>query len=319
MNHNLYESLIEDPSFISWVHSDFEESDSKWSDFIDENPDDYETINKAIFAIRSLKGDSFEFPQKHELLSRIEKSIGAEVLPISGNRPFTIRKILAYAASLTAILFFAVYFIGKKEYISDTGKQLLVTLPDQSSVTLNSHATLRFNTILWNFKRTVELQGEGFFEVTKGQTFDVNTPEGTVSVLGTSFNVDSRLNHFHVFCFTGKVSVTGTKSTQKYVLLPHEGIQIQNGTATKLSDRKRLRSEPFWKSGQEYFEETTLTDVVVDIQKYFEQKITISPDIQNIRLTGYVPTDNFDTALQHITWPLELQFKKENNQVYIYK
>jgi ferric-dicitrate binding protein FerR (iron transport regulator) len=319
MNHNLYESLIVDPSFISWVHSDFEESDSKWSDFIDENPDDYETINKAIYTIRSFRGETFTFPQKQELLSKIEKSIGAEVISISSHQRFPVKKILAYAASLTAILVFALYFIGKKEYISETGKQLLVTLPDQSRVTLNAHATLRFNTMTWGFKRSVELEGEGFFEVAKGEKFDVNTKNGNVQVLGTSFNVDSRQNHFQVFCYTGKVAVSDLKSQQKFTLSPYEGVQIENGMVTKLSEQNKLRTEPFWKSGQEYFEEVALKNVVVDIQKYFEQKINVSPDIENIRLTGYVPTDNFETALQHITWPLELQYKKDKNQVYIYK
>ena len=44
----------------------------------------------------------------------------------------------------------------------------------------------------WKNERSVNLDGEGFFKVAKGSKFDVETSAGTVSVVGTQFNVKNR-------------------------------------------------------------------------------------------------------------------------------
>jgi len=50
-----------------------------------------------------------------------------------------------------------------------------------------------------------KLFGKAYFDVDKGKTFTVKTDLGTVQVLGTRFDVESRDSIFKVVCYEGSV------------------------------------------------------------------------------------------------------------------
>lgn len=79
------------------------------------------------------------------------------------------------------------------------GARTTATLPDGTTVELNSGTTLRHARALADWPvvgaatRTVHLRGEAFFDVaTDGRPFVVETPNARVEVLGTQFNVRAR-------------------------------------------------------------------------------------------------------------------------------
>jgi len=63
-------------------------------------------------------------------------------------------------------------------------------------VVLNSKSTISFNKTDWKNNRQLTLDGEAYFKVEKGSTFTVNTNNGSVTVLGTQFNVNSTRRFF---------------------------------------------------------------------------------------------------------------------------
>lgn len=71
------------------------------------------------------------------------------------------------------------------------GGQFQLDLPDGSKVWLNASSSLRFPVLFAGKERTVELNGEAYFEVAKktGQPFKVKINGMEVNVLGTHFNV----------------------------------------------------------------------------------------------------------------------------------
>src|SRR5690606_40812150 len=69
-----------------------------------------------------------------------------------------------------------------------------ITLSDGTKVWLNAASTLRYPARFDEADRTVELDGEGYFEVSPSSDgtawpFRVKTEQQTVAVLGTHFNV----------------------------------------------------------------------------------------------------------------------------------
>ena len=92
---------------------------------------------------------------------------------------------------------------------------------------LNAKSLLAFNKKDWKQEREVELDGEAFFKVAKGSSFNVITKSGTVTVYGTQFNVKQRDNYFEVICYEGLVGVT--YNSQETKLKPGDSFLIIDG------------------------------------------------------------------------------------------
>ncbi|MFZ1703771.1 MAG: FecR domain-containing protein [Saprospiraceae bacterium] len=319
MNVDLLHTLIQDESFIEWVHSDFEKHDATWSRYIDENPDQFEEINQAISKIRLLHGEEFVFKGKDILFEKIESSLKIKPLTSSKTKVFAMRSYVLYAASVVVLLIVSTFYLGRKTIETEIGQQLVVVLPDDSKVTLNTKSILHYNQIWWKVQRNVQLTGEAFFEVTKGQKFTVKTLNGNVSVLGTSFNVLSVHDNFDVFCYTGKVAVSHKKNNIPVILTPNKGISIQPGKSPQLLEEKAVENLPDWTSGKKVFNDVPLHIAIAGIQKYFNQTIVLDDEYKNLRITAHVSIQHLDKALQTLTWPLGLQYKIEGEKVMISK
>jgi transmembrane sensor len=87
----------------------------------------------------------------------------------------------------------------------------VITLPDQSKVTLQPHSELKYSAAFDETERGVFLDGEAFFEVARDadRPFFVFTKNLTTKVLGTSFTVKAFQQEKNVIVEvkTGKVSV----------------------------------------------------------------------------------------------------------------
>lgn len=79
---------------------------------------------------------------------------------------------------------------GASTFTAPAGQTLAVELPDGSDVVLNSGTTLSHGAGFGEDTRTVTLQGEAYFDVATDATpFVIEGFNGTVTVLGTEFNV----------------------------------------------------------------------------------------------------------------------------------
>ena len=134
----------------------------------------------------------------------------------SSTKVIPLWKKLASVAAI-AVTIFGVMTLFSADISIDSHRAIQVShaLPDGSQVILNSDSELEYND---NFShdRTLNLNGEAFFQVEKGKSFTVVTNEGEVAVLGTSFNVLARDGVFVVSCKTGKVRVYTYCKTKCY-------------------------------------------------------------------------------------------------------
>ncbi len=189
------------------------------------------------------------------------------------------------------------------EIATTVGEFEQVTLPDGSQVSLNANSTLSYSEE-WN--RTLSLEGEAFFEVTKGSQFTVNTSGGTVQVLGTSFNVFARDNDLVVACKTGKVKVEVAEKSYSQVITPGETVSSMKDTV------KMTRIEPLmigkWQSGEFYFENRPVTEVLNEIQRQYQVTIT-TEHLEDKLFSGYfISTAGLDMALSMVCEPLNLSY-----------
>lgn len=185
-------------------------------------------------------------------------------------RRITLPKWWRYAA-MAAVLLVSILLMkpaqGEKMLIT-VGKydRHTVALADGSQVVLRKGTRLKHPRQFSGNNRRVSLDGEAFFEVTRDheRPFIINTDAAFVTVLGTSFNVQSGKAQTVVTVATGKVEVMG-KPSESVVLAPG-----QRGTVGGGQVKKELAlggNHLFWKTGVLEYNAVPLTDVVAEMSR----------------------------------------------------
>jgi transmembrane sensor len=214
------------------------------------------------------------------------------------------------------VIGFGLYFLLDKDQHSTFETQLSqteqITLPDNSMVTLNELSQLDFDDD-WTKERTVQLKGEAYFKVAKGKRFDVKTEFGTVSVLGTQFNVKAQDSIFSIICYEGLVQVNYNNTTTK--LPAGKAYRVINGKPEAFNVAV---IQPEWLQYMKVFKEASIKDVFVAIEKYYTVKIVTDSIDNTILFTGAFELGNLENALKATTKSLNLTYEiNSKNEVVI--
>lgn len=192
-----------------------------------------------------------------------------------------------------------------------------ITLPDGSVVQLNMGAELSYPKTFNGSSRRVSFSGEGFFSVTRDeeQPFIVNTSNAEVTVLGTSFNLNTRDFKTEVMVSSGCVKLTNIEDITKNVLLQKGELgRLVNGTILKTTrvDENYLS----WKTQQMVFRETSLSQVFQIISKTYGVDVKCATDIEeDLFLTSIFDHEPLDIILESIGKSFNLTYKKDGQKV----
>jgi len=213
-----------------------------------------------------------------------------------------------YSIAASIILIFSallVYNFDSYESINTSiAEQKEIILPDNSKVSLNAGSIITYDAENWNTNRTIQLEGEAFFKVAKGEKFDVTTNNATVSVLGTEFVVNNRSTFLEVMTFEGLVQVV-TKDT---ILNVSKGNSIVINK-DDFSNYTFEREQPTWLEGSSSFKSTQLEIVLNELERQYDITLNIPKNLQLHRLyTGNFPHNNLEEALQSISVPMNLKY-----------
>ncbi len=287
---------------------------AKWlnNDITSEELEQLKTSPEYVSYIKIAETTSqFETPafNKIENFNSITNKIGVEKNKKSVKKfnPFT--SFLKIAA-VFAIFFAGYVFINSLDTTIETqiAEKKTFLLPDESKVVLNANSTIEFNEKNWNNNRSIHINGEAYFNVSKGNKFSIQTKEGIVSVLGTKFNVFARENNLQVKCFEGLVSIAFNDTLiklpagEKLIIKEHE--IINHSTLNKKT--------PSWINGESSFDNATLLDVIKELELQYPIKVTSNNIDLNRRYSGSFLHKNLNLALRLICEPLNLSF--ENNE-----
>lgn len=222
------------------------------------------------------------------------------------------RRYWLYGMAATIALVIASYFafdlITHQSYASNYGERKTAVLPDGTEVILNSQSEISFQRWNWKDNRQVRLDGEAFFKVVRGSTFTVNSDHGSITVLGTQFNVKSMQDLIEVTCYEGSVRVNTLLHEQ--TLSSGKGFrQIADDTA--LLETKS--TEPSWLGNESTFKNIPARYVLNALENqyeiYFEGRL---PD--DLIFTGSFPHNDRDLALKVVLGALQIEYtiREEN-------
>ena len=267
--------------------------------------EDYDDLVKLHNGLQAFKVDDYNTTNE---LERVLKTIKT-----TKKQTTHWFKPLMRVAAILAICFGLYYYTTTIDttITTDVAQKTLVDLPDNSTVNLNAKSYLAFNKSSWNKERGVELEGEGFFKVAKGATFQVKTKTGTVTVYGTQFNVKQRENYFEVICYEGLVGVTF--NSQETKLKPGDSFLMINGKI--IANEKENSATPSWLNNESTFKSLPYKYVISEFERQYNVNITLKDIDTNELFTGSFTHTNLDLALKSITLPLHVTYSKTNNTI----
>ncbi len=201
--------------------------------------------------------------------------------------------------------------------ICATGKHLVCLLPDGSKVTLNASSKISYNPYWWRFSRTLNFKGEAFFNVKKGEKFQVVSEYGKTSVLGTSFNIYSRGDDYMVTCMTGKVKVIARKyDNSATILLPNEKVVLNSRKETKVKSVDVSENSASWIDNKFVFTSESLIDVFAEIERQYAVKITCEKNISFVYTGNFDKDHSVENTLDLVCRPFGLKFVKISQGQY---
>jgi hypothetical protein len=310
-----FKEIVEDESFIRWVKNNYWQDTAHWEEKMKKNPEIMEDTAAAKQLIEHF--NAIESPVENAYLDEIWVKINTATTEKGTIR--RLRTLYLYAASAAAILVFVIYglFPQVETFKTGNGEITNVTLPDNSEVKLNAGSKLVYSGNRFNTSRKVKLTGEAYFQVSKGNTFNVVTKEGTITVLGTIFNVKSRDEKLSVFCYEGKVKV---KDQFKAVYLT-KGKKTTKLPGEIFQDAQPIsKNEGFtWNKGLFYFQNTNLKEVIAEVSRQYNVEIYVPASEENRVVTTSFDNKNLTSALFNILWPLNLNAENKDGKYIVQK
>lgn len=223
----------------------------------------------------------------------------------------------AAAACLVPVLFILGFYIWNTHFRNDvnlismstsTGVTSELVLPDGTKVWLNSSSKIVYPDKFGRGERSVTLEGEAYFEVTKDRhhKFVVNASDVQVEVYGTRFNVEAYPDS------DGKVRTSLYQGSIGLKFKDHAGdtrcISVNPGQkyvydplAGKMSrEDSNPLVETSWKEGRIRFESTPLAEVFRMIgNRYNVDFIVKDSSLLRNRYTGCFTNQRLEVVLAH--------------------
>jgi transmembrane sensor len=185
---------------------------------------------------------------------------------------------------------------------ADYGQISKVVLPDSSVVWVNSGSAIKYNNRFSATNRDIELVGEAFFKVTHNADVPliVSNADLRVKVLGTEFSVSAypEESNINVVLEKGKVELNLVSDTRfRKELKPGELAQFDK-TRKKLSvGNVNTNLYTSWKDGLINIYNLPLSELVIKLEKRYNQKFEVDEAIKNIPYTFTIKNEDLSSVL----------------------
>ncbi len=299
-------NINEDGFLGKWISGELSNKDQKAF----EASEDYLAYKDILNGVERLKRPVFDI----EKGLKAQKIYNMSYQEKKRSRIIRLRTWIYSAAAVFLLCIGLKMVLFKKVAIHTKMAQTqVITLPDNSIVTLNAGSSLRYHKSSFMKNRVLHLKGEAFFDVHKGSTFTVNTQNGDITVLGTEFNVYSRDLILQVHCFEGRVKVN--KESNEVILTQGKGVQSTNKQDFSIFDFSN--SQPDWLYGKSSFLEVPLEHLIKELERQYDVKIRIGNVDVNRIFTGFFKHNDLKVALRTSFDPMNINYTFENEKTIV--
>lgn len=214
---------------------------------------------------------------------------------------------------LSMLSFSMGWFSSQTVELAEIKEKKGIQLPDGSFVQMNAGSRVSFNDATFPEKRIIELEGEAFFVIKRGQPFLVKTDYGYVRSTGTQFGVYARPDGFKTTCFLGNAEVI--KNEENLVLSMNEQATWKDGQFNK---KPNYRERPYWIDNESVFNEEPFRKAVGELERQYGLKVVL--DITgNPPFTGGIPHHEIQAAVDNLVKPYGYNYEQNGQTLKIWE
>jgi len=198
------------------------------------------------------------------------------------------------------------------------GGQYRISLPDGTNVWVNAASSIRFT----GAKRTVELNGEAYFEVAKNpdMPFVVQSGKQELAVLGTRFNVSAYPEDKKVVTtlVEGSVKITPEPGREPRMLVPGQQ-SVLNLNGGDFSVRKvDVNYYTSWKDGLFVFNRLPVQAILPQIERWYNVQFKCPASMGRVLMWGTVSRNvMLSEILEVLTLNTDLKFSLQGKTVLV--
>lgn len=200
-----------------------------------------------------------------------------------------------------------------------------VTLPDGTKVWLNKLASIKYPKEFDGSDRKVEIDGEGYFEVTKNphKPFIVESDVMSVKVLGTVFNfhVDKAHQQASVSLLEGKVRVEGNHDEGMIVLKPGQKACVDARLGSMTVSETDVYKNAMWHEHKTFFNNASVNEIAKMLENIYDVQVVVDPTInQDNTYSGVIKEkETIDSVLDLLQNTLPIHYHVKGSKVFITK
>ncbi|SFD16097.1 FecR family protein [Chitinophaga sp. CF118] len=350
--------FITDESYLRYYFKENEEDINFWTEWIKLHPEKLDIIISAnnyidAFSVR-IPESEFQKEQQRFAQALNDLSLDNDLCRDNANNEepgitiiensYKARKLRRRITGALALTFLAVgsivyvalqkanYFSVSLEPVKVTmiekyvpkGQREKITLPDGSEVELNGDSKLAYPSKFTGSSRELQLTGEAFFNVKQDSRhpFHITTQNLTITVLGTSFNLQ---------CYPNKglakvALVTGRVGLNKINHQPDETIELAPSEmgVLKISDlslRKTkfdINEEIGWRQGIVVFKNADFNEIADRFDKIYNIRLVNLSHKTAFRFNGSFTKISPEELVKIICLSKQLSFTTNGNVITIH-
>lgn len=189
-------------------------------------------------------------------------------------------------------------------YQTAKGETRTITLADGSILRLNSGSRVRVD-LEKNARHVIMGDAEVSFDVAKdpSRPFYVAAGDRQVRVVGTEFNILNHQGRTVVTLRRGVIDVQPrpvAASVKPVRLAPGEQLTYRTGTAPATLRQVNADAAFAWQKGQLVYQDSSLADIVSDLNRYFPTPIHLDPKLAALTFSGVLSVDSEQAVVERL-------------------
>lgn len=200
--------------------------------------------------------------------------------------------------------------------VAPAGQLVSATLPDGSRMTLAAGSRATWPRRFGKGDREVTLEGEGYFDVVHDTTqpFRVRVGENVAEDVGTRFVVRAwpEIGGVEVSVEEGAVALGRDRMQPTLLAAGDRGRVTSDGRVNVEHDGAERAA---WIRGEFVFDNTTLTDALPALGRWYGVTITASPAMQSRRVSGRFSTLPLDPLLESLALALNVKVNRAGSTI----